>query len=496
MLAAALFVVLFTAGCNGAGGGAEVVEVVVDTADHGGPLPTAQSRLFTAEVSGSEDASVTWDADGGELETEGGEAVFTAPSTAGTFVITATSVADPTASDSAEVHVEAAVDVWNDQFGTASYEYPDAVATDAEGNVYVAGSTRGDLFATRTGAGDIFIVKYDPDGKEIWTRQFGGTRYNNVRDLAVDDAGNLYATGSAEDLFATPQGDDDVIVMAYGPTGTELWSAQFGTPERDAGNGIALDDDGNVYVTGYTQGDLFATSEDRHDVFVAKFDSTGSQVWGEQRGTSEVDAGARVVVDGSGVYAAGATLGSLFASNQGSGDIFVIKFDFDGNEQWSEQFGTSGADDAFAAAEADGGGVHVAGATAGDFFGRHEGGGDIFLATIGTDGALEGGEQWGTEAPDEAMGMTTDPEGNILLAGVTHGDLYGEHEGDKDVFVAKLDPSGVEVWGRQFGTVAEEEATAVTVDGKGNVIATGTATGDLFGDHEGETDGFAVKLTP
>ena len=143
------------------------------------------------------------------------------------------------------------------------------------------------------------------------------------------------------------------------------WSRQFGTPQFDQANGVAVLD-GNVYVVGDVIGALPGQTSggpsDR-DAFVRRYDSTGNVTWTRQFGSKDAheDTATSVVARAGGVYVAGWTAGTLpLQTKLGDNDAFVRKYDVNGNEQWTRQFGTASSVQAFGIA-ADDSGVYVAG---------------------------------------------------------------------------------------------------------------------------------------
>ena len=109
---------------------------------------------------------------------------------------------------------------------------------------------------------------------------------------------------------------------------------QTGTSAFEWGYGVAVDSSGNAYVTGYTEGALTGTNAGWRDIFLTKYDSSGTQQWMRQTGTSAGDEGMGVAVDSSGnAYVTGMTYGALTGTNAGDSDIFLMKYDTDGNLQ-------------------------------------------------------------------------------------------------------------------------------------------------------------------
>ncbi len=166
---------------------------------------------------------------------------------------------------------------WTRQFGTSRDDWSESVSADGIGNVYVAGYTMGELGETHDGLGDAFLSKYDASGTLQWTRQFGTNREDVGSGVSTDELASVYVSGTtAGSLEGTNTGEYDVFLSKYDASGTLLWNRQFGTNSFDLNNGISADGLGSVYVTGYTEGNLEGTNAGGKDAFLAKFttDST------------------------------------------------------------------------------------------------------------------------------------------------------------------------------------------------------------------------------
>ena len=144
-------------------------------------------------------------------------------------------------------------------------------------------------------------------------------------------------TGHTEDAFDgfTNQGENDIFLTKYDSSGTHQWMIQIGTSSNDNAYGVAVDSLGNMYVTGHTEGafDEFI-NQGENDIFLTKYNSSGDQQWMTQIGTYDYDKAYGVAVDSSGnAYVTGFTFGDLGGANAGESDVFLLKYDTDGNLQ-------------------------------------------------------------------------------------------------------------------------------------------------------------------
>ena len=202
---------------------------------------------------------------------------------------------------------------------------------------------------TNAGNSDLFVVKYNSSGTKQWTKQLGTWDSDFANGVATDSSGNVYVTGSTFRNFDgnTSAGNADLFVVKYNASGSKQWTRQLGSSSRDYANDVVTDSSGNVYVTGTTYGGLDGnTSAGNADLFVVKYNSSGSKQWTKQLGTSSTDTANGVTTDSSGnVYVAGGTYGGLDGNTSaGVNDLFIVKYNSSGTKQWTNQLGSSSRD--------------------------------------------------------------------------------------------------------------------------------------------------------
>ena len=147
--------------------------------------------------------------------------------------------------------------VWGKQLGTDVEEYTLNHVIDQIGNIYISGKTTGAMDGNNFGKNDGFITKIDSSGNTIWTKQFGTAEEEDVQWSAIDEKSCVYITGSTTGgLNGKNLGREDIFVIKYDPEGKMLWSRQFGTDSTDIGTGIYSDKTGSIYITGQTKGKL------------------------------------------------------------------------------------------------------------------------------------------------------------------------------------------------------------------------------------------------
>ena len=314
---------------------------------------------------------------------------------------------------------------------------------------------------------------------------------------------------------------EPVVTQVPAP-GAHFWSKRAGSNESDIGRRVATDHSGNLFATGYFQGTadlgggtLFSAGS--ADVFLAKYDTDGNLLWGKRFGDEGYEEGYGLAVDLTGhVVISGhfsSTInfgGGNLTSNSGSVDIFVARFDPDGNHVWSKRFGANGEDVGL--------GVAVDGARNAVVTGYFQvsvnfgggtltsaGGLDIFVAKFNpTNGSHLWSKRFGDVRDDIAWDIAVDGGGSAVVAGSFEGSInFGggnlSSAGSDDAFVAKLDFSGNHVWSKRFGDAEGDFVGGIGVDAAGNLLVTGNFRGGIdFGGgtlvSAGQRDIFLVKL--
>jgi hypothetical protein len=178
--------------------------------------------------------------------------------------------------------------LWSRQIGTSETDRSLGVSADGLGSVYISGGTSGNLGGVNAGSSDVFVSRFDDMGNVIWNRQFGQSSGEAGSDVSADKFGNVFVTGStAGNLFGSnPDGNsglDDVILLNVSSAGDLRWGYQFGQIDDDFGLGVSADGLGSVFVSGLTERNLGGPSAGGDDAFVAKFvvpePSAGSMVF-------------------------------------------------------------------------------------------------------------------------------------------------------------------------------------------------------------------------
>ena len=409
--------------------------------------------------------------------------------------------------------------------GSTAFDSAYAVAAMPDGGVVMAGLFKGSMdfdptsgrrvLIARGEETDVYVARYSASGALAWAHAFGseegefddGGRIPTAIDprrasgydlgvglqpanlgeyvsaMTTDDNGNIYLTGAfrgqvdfdpgpGRATLSSINGEDfvDTYLMRLNPNGTLAFVRQIGGQFTDVAEAIALDDAGNIYLTGYFTreadfdpgaGRLILSTEDesRHNLFVARYDNNGSVTWARGFQNNEI----RRVRRSTGYGLAVSGDGSVFVAGSFSGET-----DFDPSPQRRAILNSFGETDAFA------------------------------MRLTGSSGDLTWVKTWGGEQFDAAVSLALSPQGNSVYIGTVFEDRIDvdpgkavipvtatpEDPGDEpergDLLVTRLDAAaGVLRWARKLGTDGWETLGAVRTDSVGNVYVTGGFYGSM-----------------
>ncbi|PQJ09727.1 hypothetical protein CJD36_017510 [Flavipsychrobacter stenotrophus] len=343
---------------------------------------------------------------------------------------------------------------WGKAGGSNGYDRANSVATDPSGNVYVAGHfdtssiTFGGttLYNASTRYWDIFLVKYSPGGNVIWAKSFGGLYDDDATAVATDQLGNVYIAGS----FYSP-------TMAFG---TSIIS--------------------NVSLNGSS------------DIFIAKFDENGANLWAKGIGSRNVvsvdewDYATALATDShnnvfmAGYYSDSIRFGTFWLRNSfpATGDGFIVKYDESGTAQWVNDITGIGEEKPAVLAVDQFDDVYVAGSfsstsmvVSGTWPFTCSGNTDGFIAKYSNAGAVLWANKMGEAQNDNCYGLATDKAGNVYVGGTFNSPymfcdsriVYG-HGYAFDMFLAKFSPTGTVRWAKGIGGLYEDFLYSIAID--------------------------------
>jgi hypothetical protein len=235
--------------------------------------------------------------------------------------------------------------LWRRQFGSKGDEYASRLVRAGDTELVLTGWTSGDLGA-KVAAEDAFVAKLSmSDGSDIWVTQFGSDGYDQADDVALDKNGDIFLGGATDGLLGAEQfgGDDCIVAKFSGDQGNLLWLTQFGTVGIDQVRGIATDAAGMVYAAGFTEGDLDGDGPEVHHgkgdaVLQALNPETGELGWLSQYGGAEEDRTVALVVrEGRDIVSVGITTADAAYPYAYSALLRAGSLS-DGSELWRETY--------------------------------------------------------------------------------------------------------------------------------------------------------------
>ena len=343
-----------------------------------------------------------------------------------------------------------------------------AITIDNGGNVYVTGESYG------TSDYDIATIKYNSAGVQQWAAIYNGPANgaDGSSAITVDASGNVYITGYSDGDASPVFRQDDYVTIKYNSSGTEEWAMRYDGPGNfhDVPNAIALDQNNNVYVTGGSSG-----SGTRYDYATIKYNSAGVQQWVETyNGPANYDDTANdIAVDDSGnVYVTGSSDGAS-SDNE---DYATIKYNSAGVQQWLSRYdGGGGGDDAYAMSLDETGNLYVTGDSRNPVSPYSYDYLTIRYSVYTGDTVWTARYNGPVSGNDFPLSIFSDNSGSVYVTGYSEGSGTGN-----DYATLKYSNTGMEEWFIRYNGSGNgsDIANTVAVDTVGNIYVTGSSFGN------------------
>ncbi len=314
----------------------------------------------------------------------------------------------------------------------------------------------------------------------VWTKTYGGTSAEGAKSLRETSDGGYILAGYT---FSYGAGNADVYLIKTDSDGHVEWSHAFGGPGWEYGGAVTESGDGGYVVTGYTT----SFGSGAKDVFLLKVDSEGHSEWARTFGGEGIDVGRSVVkADDGGYLIAGYT----DSFGEGESDIYVVKTDLEGYEEWYKTLGGEGPEMGWKVIRSDEGGYVIIGGTGTFGLGNRDvylikvdgGGGEIWSQTYGYGGRVEAYD-WGNSVTETGDG------GYILIGDSNASDQLPSTE-MMNFYVVKTDSQGNEIWTKSYGRgQMYDYGTDILETEDGGYVLTGTTKSG-----GGNNDFYLVKL--
>lgn len=458
---------------------------------------------------------------------------------------------------------------WGTYYGGTGNDFAYGNTVDNNGDVYICGYTQstGNIATTGShqliyagGTNDAFIAKFNSNGIRLWGTYYGGLTLDVATAITFDSSNNLYVCGYTDSNagITTPgahqttlNGNVDAFLVKFNSNGVRQWGTYYNGVMNAYGQGVTVDNAGNVILCGYTSsagGTAIATSGAHQsvygggawDAFVAKFSPTGVRLWGTYYGDfgaeysfgCDADNSGNIYIVGNSTSNTGTNIASATSHQPtfggGSKDAYLVKFNSSGVRQWATYYGGFNEETGSGCNVDATGSIYISGSTdtGGGILvcspGTHQttfGGGfaDAYLAKFNSSGTriwgtLYGGNDYedGVSCFTDAMndvyltGQTGSNTGTVIATALSYQPIFGG--GSFDGYLVKFDGSnGIRKWGTYYGEIGNDYPLAGCIDPNYNIYIAGrSSTNSGFaiasmGSHQstyggGGFDGFLVKL--
>ncbi|MBI2854868.1 MAG: hypothetical protein HYX87_08125 [Chloroflexi bacterium] len=337
-----------------------------------------------------------------------------------------------------------------DDTGTCVEQAPD-------GGYLVAGITKS---GTATGS-DIYLVKINSQGQQEWAKNIGATLYDQGMQVRATKDGGYVVVGRTFDTSANRY---RAILLKIDSKGNQEWAQTSTLTDRHAeGQSVQQTTDGGYILAGWvwTDGDDAA--------YLMKTDSRGTKEWEKMYGGNGTEAAYSVQQASDGGYI---MVGETNSSGAGRKDMYVVKTDAKGSQEWSKTFGGTVDEIAYSIQKTSDGGYILAGET--DSFGAYK---DGYLVKIDA----KGDQQWykviGGNGEDFFYFAQQTKDGGYIAVGSTTS--FGR--GGRDVYLVKTDEKGNQLWYRTFGEYTYDSGWWVQQTADGGYIIAGSTNSSGHG---------------
>ncbi len=358
---------------------------------------------------------------------------------------------------------------WTQMYSGGLFDWAWQVQQTTDGGYIMVGDTE----SAGAGSFDIGVIKTDENGVTEWSKTYGGTSEDRGQSIQLTTDGGYIIAGTTASYGV---GSYDIWLIKIDSEGNELWSKTFGGTSWDWGYYVEQTADGGYIITGCKDPGIYSI----WDIYLIKTDSEGNTMWTKTFGGDSYDVGHCVKQTTDGGYI---ITGYTYSSGAGSSDMWLIKTDGNGNEEWDNTFGSTEPEHGYSVVQS-GEEYIVAGYT------KSYGEGDYDVWLVKTDNL--GNEIWsqtyGGPDDDRSFAIQHTSDNNFVVAGFTES--FGA--GNYDMWLLKIDNAGDTLWTKTIGDDNLNRARSVVQTTDGGYIL----TGDTYIYEQGEYNYYLVKINP
>ena len=313
---------------------------------------------------------------------------------------------------------------------------------------------------------DIFLLKTDQFGNEIWFQSYGGSQFDEARHFQQTPDEGFIISGITNSYGL---GEEDVWVIKTNSLGLIEWNRSFGGSQNDRGSQILQTDESGFILIGEKHNDELGDS----DLWLLKINSQGEISWEKTLGGTENDKGYDIKITNSGDYL---LLGSTSSFGNGGSDIWLIKTDQNGNEIWSQTYGSSNNEYGRSIINTDDGGYLIFATS--ESFGNDNT--DLHNIKIDSIGVEEWNKSFGGFYGKNGNVIQKSPNGGYILI----SSRYNYNNNSYNMWLIKMNTSGNTEWTKTFGNINDDHGYGIAVTSDGGYILTGSTNNYGYGNSE------------
>ena len=349
----------------------------------------------------------------------------------------------------------------NKTFGGSGEDEGYCVVQSSDGGYIITGGTT----SSGEGAYDVWLVKTNSIGDHEWNKTYGGTGHDTAKCVVQTSDGGYIITGKTSSFSL---GFDDVWLIKTNSTGDHVWNQTYGGVDQDNGESVLQTSDGGYIIVGSTES--FAVGS--YDVWLIKTNSIGEHEWNQTFGGTDRDEGYCVAQTSDGGYI---ITGYKWISGT-SRDVWLIKTDENGKHLWNQTFGGTGLDEGYCVAQTADGGYIITGYTTPVDAGIYS---DVWLIKTDQNGNEEWNQTYGAELSDAGRCVQQTPDGGYIITGTAEFiptaftmsiRIWGA---DPNIWLIKTDENGNIMWDQTYGGTDYDEGWYISQTSDGEYIITG-----------------------
>lgn len=430
-------------------------------------------------------------------------------------------------SGSSPVSAQIPTKMWDVRFGGSKYDIPDGIIeTPDQGFILVgvsASNNDGNKSQVGQGYYDFWIIRTDEYGNKMWDRRYGGSDDEGAYDIQQTADGNYLVSGYSsspanEDKSESGNGNKDFWAIKISPDGNKIWDHCYGGNKGEVLRGALPASDGGFLLAGYSfsgiSGDKTQPKigpEGTADYWIIKIDTHGVKQWDRSfGGNGEDELTALVPAADGGFMLAGSSnstqSGDHSQSSQGVNDFWVVRIDSLGNKLWDQRYGGTDDDFLIEITRSNDGGFLMGGFSfsgiGGDKTQDCWGQSDVWMVKIDSTGVKQWDVRFGASKMDRSRSVIQTLDGGYFIGAYTNslqeGDITDPSRGVYDGWGIKIDSNGNKQWDKRYGGSADDHWHLAMQLSDGDYILLGHSQSDISGDKSqscfGSDDIWMLKL--